>query len=154
MVETGEELRRVQEPRSSSTVALRRAGFLDSRRHRGARLTRGTLVDDPFPEWPSARTGCDGAAVGVWPLATIARWAWRHRRVWTAKSSTGRKSSISSSATMGPPRTGTAIGQITSAPTPVAQSIGAIKTIIAPAVSNSGRCAVLSSPGSPEAPTS
>ncbi len=38
-----------------------------------------------------------------------------------------------------PPSTGAAIGRITSAPTPVAQSIGAIAMIAAPSVKSLGR---------------
>ena len=46
---------------------------------------------------------------------------------------------MTSSAISRPPRTGAAIGRMTSAPTPVAQSIGAIEMIAAPSVSSLGR---------------
>ena len=46
---------------------------------------------------------------------------------------------MTSSAINRPPSTGAAIGRITSAPTPVAQSMGAMEMIAAPSVKSLGR---------------
>src|SRR4028118_1943386 len=56
---------------------------------------------------------------------------------------------MTSSAMRSPPRTGAAMGRITSAPTPLAQSIGAIEMIVVPSVSSFGRRRWVAPPRTP-----
>jgi len=62
--------------------------------------------------------------------------SFRQRRLFTPKSGTGRKPSMTSSATSRPASTGAAIGRMTSEPTPAARGIGAIAMIAAPSFSS------------------